>query len=89
MYILRMFTQLCPTLCDPKDCNPPGFSPWNFPGKNIGVGCRFLLKGIFLTQGLNLSFLSLLHWQVDSLPAEPPGKEDTFKKQARLLASLK
>ena len=39
--------------------------------------------------GLNPSFLSFLRWQVDSLPAEPPGKEDTFKKQARLLANLK
>ena len=27
--------------------------PRDFPGKNIGVGCRFLLQGIFLTQGLN------------------------------------
>ena len=24
------------------------------PGKNTGMGCRFLLHGIFLTQGLNL-----------------------------------
>ena len=42
--------------------------PWNFPGKNTGVGCNFLLQGIFLTQGLNLHLLHLLHWQVDSLP---------------------
>ena len=28
--------------------------PWNFPGKSTGVGCHFLLQGIFLTQGLNL-----------------------------------
>ena len=28
-------------------------SPWDFPGKNTGVGCHFLLQGIFLTQGLN------------------------------------
>ena len=28
-------------------------SPWNFPGKNTGVGCHFLLQRIFLTQGLN------------------------------------
>ena len=21
--------------------------PWNFPGKNTGVGCHFLLQGIF------------------------------------------
>ena len=34
----------------------------------------FLLQGIFPTQGLNLCLLSLLHWQVDSLPLAPPGK---------------
>ena len=28
--------------------------PWNFPGKNSGVGCHFLLQGIFLNQGSNL-----------------------------------
>ena len=27
--------------------------PWNFPGKSTGVGCHFLLQGIFLTQGSN------------------------------------
>ena len=27
--------------------------PWNSPGKNTGVGCHFLLPGIFPTQGLN------------------------------------
>ena len=46
--------QLCPTLCDPMDCSPPGSSVHEIsPGKNIGVGCHFLLQGIFLTQGLN------------------------------------
>ena len=25
--------------------------PWDFPGKNIGMGCHFLLQGNFLTQG--------------------------------------
>ena len=24
--------------------------PWNFPGKNTGVGCHFLLQGIFPIQ---------------------------------------
>ena len=37
-------------------------------GKNTGVGCHFLLQGIFLTQGSNLSLLHLLHWQAGSLP---------------------
>ena len=27
--------------------------PWDFPGKNTGVGCHFLLQEIFLTQGSN------------------------------------
>ena len=31
--------------------------PWDSPSKNTGVGCHALLKGIFLTQGLNLGLL--------------------------------
>ena len=27
---------------------------WDFPGKGTGVGCYFLLQGIFLTQESNL-----------------------------------
>ena len=42
--------------------------PWNFPDKNTGVGCHFLLQGIFPTQGSKLCLLSLLHGQADSLP---------------------
>ena len=38
--------------------------PWDYPGKNTGVGCHFLLQGIFLTQGSNLH---LLHWQEYSI----------------------
>ena len=37
----------CLTLCDLMGCSPPGSCPWNFPGKNTGVGCHFLLQGIF------------------------------------------
>ena len=44
------------------------FNPWHFPGKNPGVGCHFLLQGIFLTQGSNPYLLHLPHWQADSLP---------------------
>ena len=28
--------------------------PWDFPGKNTGVRCQFLLQEFCLTQGLNL-----------------------------------
>ena len=44
--------------------------PWDYPGKNTGVGCHFLLQGIFLTEGLKLH---LLHWQ-EYCTTEPSGK---------------
>ena len=42
---------------------PQLFCLWDFPGKDTGVGCSFLLRGIFLTQGLNQHLLHLLPWQ--------------------------
>ena len=45
--------------------------PCDLPGKNPRVGCCFLPRDIFLTQGLNRH---LLHWQADSSSTEPPGK---------------
>ena len=42
----------------PYGRQPTGLlSPWNSPGKNTGVGCHFLLQGIFSTQGLNPGLL--------------------------------
>ena len=38
--------------------------PWDFPGRNIGVGCHFHLQGIFPTQGWNphLRIAGWDHW---------------------------
>ena len=48
------------------DCSPPGSSGHEISqAKSTGVGCHFLLYGIFLAQGWNLS---ILHWQADALP---------------------
>ena len=51
---------------------PHGLQPtgllrlWDFPDKNTGVGCHFLLQGIFPTQGSDLRLLLgrwiLKHW---------------------------
>ena len=49
---------------NPMDYSLSGSSEGNFPDKNTGVCCHFLLQGVFLTQGSNLF---LLHWQADSL----------------------
>ena len=58
----------------PHGLSPTGlFYPWNFPG-NTGVGCHFLLQGIFLSQGSNPRLLCLLHCQMQSLPLVLLGK---------------
>ena len=63
---------------DPMDCSPPGSSVHGIlPGKNTGVGCHFLLQGIFQTQGSNPRLSCLLHGQKGSLPLAPPGKLTT------------
>ena len=64
--------------CNPMDCTPPGH-PWDFPGKSTGVGCHSLLQGIFPTQWLNLS---LLLWQVDSLPLRHKRRPSLVKRTA-------
>ena len=59
------------------DLQPAGLlCPWDFSGKNTGVGCHSLLQGIFPTQGSNFCPLCLLyctlilyHWAIkDALP---------------------
>ena len=47
--------------------------PWGSPGKNTGVDCHALLRGIFPTQGSNPGPLQLLHGQAGSLAREPAG----------------
>ena len=66
--------------------------PWDFPGKNTGVGCHFLLQGIFPTQGLNLW---LLHWSflrealhTVSLITETSGLCGPFLSSVRVAGAL-
>ena len=62
--------KLCPSLCDPMDCSPPGSSVHgDSPSKNTGVGCHALLQGIFPTQGSNPG---VPHCRADSLASELP-----------------
>ena len=56
----------CLTLCNPMDYSLPGSSVHSISCKNTEVGCCFLLKGIFLSQGSNphlpLGRQILYHW---------------------------
>ena len=46
---------------------------WDFPGKNTGIDCHFLLQGIFPTQGSNPRLLHyrqiLYHWATRNAPS--------------------
>ena len=57
-----LLTKLCLTLCDPARL----LRLWDFPDKNTGVGCHFLLQWSSLLR-LNSGLLHLLHWQANSL----------------------
>ena len=65
------------------DCSLPNSCLWDFPAKNPGVGCHFLLQGIFPTTESNLG---LLHWQEESLPSEPPVINYNRKGRSSLVA---
>ena len=58
--------QSCPTLGNPMDCiahhvpQPMTAIPCLSSDRNVGVGCRALLQGVFSTQGLNLHLLRFL-----------------------------
>ena len=60
----------CPTLCNLRLQPSRLLCPWDFPGKNTGVGCYFPLQGIFWIQESNPCFL---HWQAIFLPLSHKG----------------
>ena len=75
-------TQSCPTFWNPmvsKQSLLPArlLCPGDFPGKNTGMGCHFLLQGIFPIQGSNPLLLChlhcrqiLYHWDTRKSPKE-------------------
>ena len=80
---------VCSAMSDslqPCGLKPASFLlPWDFPGKDTGLGCHFLLQRIFLTWGSleslkSRDLLSLLspHWQAGSLPLCHLGSPDLY-----------
>ena len=57
-FCCSFIAKMCLTLVWPRGLLPSRLlCPWDFPGRNTGVGCCFLLQGIFSTQGSNLCLL--------------------------------
>ena len=78
--MLCLVAQSCLTLCNPMDCSPPGSSVCgDSPGKNTGLGCHALLRGILPTQGSNPGLLQC-RWILYQLsyPGSPPSSVSQF-----------
>ena len=64
------------TLCDCMDCSLQGFSVRGIFQTRI-LEWVAISRGSSWTQRSNLCLLCLLHWQVNSLPVAPPGKQSS------------
>ena len=86
-----LVAQLCPALCDSMDYSHQVSLSVEFSSKNTGVGCcHFFLRGIFLTQGLNLDLLCLLHCRGilyhRSHQGSPENMEETKRNSTGVIA---
>ena len=82
---------MCASLpsCVQSGLQPARFlGPWDSPDKNTGVGCHFLLQGIFQIQRANPHFLHLLLWQADSLPLSPLGSLHCSEKPVKASGAI-
>ena len=57
-----LVAQSCPTFGDPMNVAHQLLCPWNFSGKNTGMGSHSLFQGICPTQGLKPGLLNC--WQI-------------------------
>ena len=76
--VVVQLVKSCPTLLQPHELQPKRLlCPWDFLGKNFGVGCNFLFQGVIPTQGSNPCFL---YWQADFLPPSHLGAHIVLMK---------
>ena len=69
--MLCLVTQLCPTLCDPMDCSPPGSSVNGVSRQEHYNGLPCLPPGDLPNPGIKLRPPAL---EMDSISPELPGK---------------
>ena len=68
-----LVAQLCPTLCDPMDCSPPGSSVYE-------ISQAIILEWVAIPFSRDLPYAGIEPkspvLQADSLPSEPPWKRE-------------
>ena len=67
---VKVFTLLCPTLCDPMDCCPSGSLSMEFSWQEYCSGLLFPSPGDLPNPGIKSKFPAL---QAVSLPLKPSG----------------
>ena len=72
-----LLTKMCATLCNPMDYALPGSSVHGMSRQEYWSGLPFPSPGDLPDPGIG-SDPCFLHWQVNSLPTEPPGKPKAF-----------
>ena len=75
--------QSCPTLCDPMDCSLPGSSVHGIFRQEYWSGMPFPSPGHLPNPGMEPRSPTL---QVDSLPAEPPGKPKSERESHSIMS---
>ena len=75
--VCGLVTQLCPTLCNPIDCSPPGSSVYiGFSRQECWSGLPFSSPGDLPNPGIEPRSSAL---QADSLPSEHQGNQELYE----------
>ena len=72
--------QLCPTLCNPMDCNPPGLLSMGFSRQEYWSGLPFPFPGDLPDPGIQPAFSVSPALQMDSLPLSYQGSPPNHSK---------
>ena len=90
--ITKKYSAMCSVMSDslrPHGLQPTRLlCPWNFPGKNTGVGCHFYFQVIFLTQGSNPNLQRLLHCEWVLYPLSHQGSPRIAKRHTKRCSTL-
>ena len=78
-----LVAQLCLTLCDPMDCNPPGSSVHGIPqARIVEEGSHLFTPGDLSGPGIEPGSPAL---ETDSLLSEPPGNHNLLCIKCQLI----